>query len=120
MRTIAIAVLLPSALWFHTDVAAQNDPMACLDVTIKRAYDLDSDGQNVPAAIVAVTNECANTFDTVVIECAWTGAGNVIAAQSTTLSNIGPRQVAMLLATSGPSGRVPRGTKPECRISRED
>jgi hypothetical protein len=91
MRTIAIAVLLPCALWFHTDVAAQNDPMACLDVTIKRAYDLDNDGQNVAAAIVAVTNECASTFGTVVIECAWTEGGNVIAAQSTTLSDIGPK-----------------------------
>ena len=42
----------------------------------------------------------------------------IIAAVLVLLSDIGPGQVGMLLATSGRSGQVPSGTKPNCRISR--
>jgi hypothetical protein len=116
MKTIAAAIILPPALWLHSSVAAQDDPMACLDLEIERAYDLNNDGEHLPAAIVAVTNGCASSVDTAVVECAWTESGDVVAAHSTTLSNIGPGQKAILLASSERSG-IPRGTKPNCRIS---
>ena len=118
MRIIAIAVILPSALWFHTNVAAQSDPMGCLNLRVDRADDLiNTEGQRVPAAIVAVTSECASRVGSVVVECAWTGARSVN-ARSTTLSDLGPAQTAIALATSEKSEEVPPGTKPECRISR--